>query len=127
MFRQSKCHVVSSRLEDEVLHQQHWLQGTTLAGILANLAAPLASAVAQLENITTQELEEDSWLKEGASKVVYLSRKLLECGALQAHAAAPNETPQELASTFHGSKEHPGEQSASDKAPGEQPRCPLVR
>ena len=65
------------------------MQGSTLAGTLAALTAPLAAAVAQLEAITARELEEDSWLKDGASKVAYLSQKLLECGALRCQLSGP--------------------------------------
>ena len=65
------------------------MQGDALGGTLASLAAPLATAVAHLEALMPQELEEDSWLKDGAGRVAYLSQKLLACGALRCHLAAP--------------------------------------
>lgn len=82
----------------------HCVQGSTLAGTLASLAAPLATAVAQLEVLTAQELEQDSWLKEGASKVAFLSQKLLECGALDGYSAVATTAPQEQSSPSNGTQ-----------------------
>jgi hypothetical protein len=69
------------------------VQGSTLAGSLASLAMHLAAAVARLEAVTVQELQEDSFLKDGANNLAYLSRKLLECPALHGHSVVTEVIP----------------------------------
>ena len=65
------------------------LQGHTLAASLATLAPAFAAAVAHMESITVRELEADSWLKDGATKVAYMSQKFLECDVLQQRNSIP--------------------------------------